>query len=326
MNINKILLIRSDRFGEFILTLPAIHAIREGLPKAEITLMANPYGAQLVKGSPDIDKIIEYDDSLCSSLASTFKLAAKFRKISFDAVVIFNPKREFNIIAFLAGIPIRVGYDRKWGFLLNRKIQDLKHLGLKHEVEFNLDLVKLLGIESRQVVFPIAIDKTDTDYIGDILAKEGLGNSALVAVHPWTSDSLKQWPIEYFIGLIKKIKKETGVKIILVGGKDEVFRADSFIREAGGGLINLVGKISLRQLAALFKRVSFLISNDSGPVHLAAAVNTRVIAIFRSDIAGKSSRRWGPYGSGHIVLERSRLEDISVDMVFEAAKKLIRGI
>lgn len=325
MNINKILLIRSDRFGEFILTLPAMHAIRESFPKAEITLIANPYSAQLVKGSPDIDKIIEYGDPAQGSSMPAFRLIAKLRRIKFDAAVIFNPKKEFNILVFLAGIPVRVGYDRKWGFLLNKKIPDRKHLGLKHEVECNLDLASLLGIEVRQAVFSLGVEKTDADYIEGIFNREGLVGSLLIAIHPWTSDPLKQWPIENFISLINKIKGRMNLRVILIGGKEEVPLAQAFIKEPGIDIINLVGKISLRQLAALFKRVSLLISNDSGPVHLAAAVGTKVIALFRSDIAGKTSRRWGPYGSGHIVIESKRLEDISADMVFEAVKKLMGG-
>ncbi|MBU2541412.1 MAG: glycosyltransferase family 9 protein [Candidatus Omnitrophica bacterium] len=327
MNLDKIsniLAIRTDRFGEFILTLPAIHALKESFPNSSITLMAHPYSRQLVQGSPDIDQIIEYQDPYSRGLLRTFRLINELKRRRFDLAVIFNPKKKFNIVTFLAGIPNRLGYDRKWGFLLNKKVKDFKFLGAKHEVEYNFDLIESLAVQKQKKVFPISIDKDDQDFLDNILKGLGVNNgSSLVIVHPWTSDVTKQWPLASFINLVKRLIKELNLQVILIGGKEEEASAESFSQEVGSGIINLTGKLSLRHLASLFKRSKCLISNDSGPVHLAAAVDTLVIALFRSDIPGKSSRRWGPYGKGHMVIEKPRLEEIDVQDVLEKVKILI---
>lgn len=321
--IKKILAIRTDRFGEFILTLPAIHALKEKFPGALLTVMANPYSAQLIKRSPDVDAIIEYKESDFNGFSGTLKLALIIKSNNFDAAIIFNPKRKFNIAAFLAGIPLRVGYDRKWGFLLNRKISDLKHHGIKHEMEYNFDLIKTIGVETGEIVFNISIDKDDDEKVSSILSKANVGSFCVV--HPWTSNADKQWPVSRFIELIRRLVDELNQTVVLIGGKDEVASADSFVAGLGRNILNLSGRLTLSECAALLKKSRFLISNDSGPVHLAAAVKIPVIAIFRRGLPGVSSRRWGPCCKGNLVIEKENLSDITVEEILLAVKKLSSG-
>lgn len=321
--IKNILVIRTDRFGEFILTLPAIHALKEKFPSSRLTLMAHPYSAQLISGSSDIDDIIEYEDADFTSLSSIWKLSRKLRSRKFDLAVIFNPKREFNIVTFLAGIPIRLGYDRKWGFLLNKRLKDLKFLGSKHEVEYNLDLVRSLGIETGERIFSIPVSEGDLSYIGRIISDLGLDNlNNLIAVHPWTSDPIKQWPPENFLQLSQRLSRDFSCKVIIIGGKEEIGRSQKFC--AGKtDLVDLTGKLTLKQLAAFFPRCRCLVSNDSGPIHLASAVGTPVIALFRNDIPGKTAKRWTPWGREHIVIEKDNLNKITAEEVLDKVKILL---
>jgi len=207
----------------------------------------------------------------------------------------------------VAGISKRAGYDRKWGFLLNLKIEDKKDSGLKHEVESNLELVGSLGSQVRDNSLNLDLNSSDSQKVID---KFGLG-SDFVAIHPFTSDSIKQWPLKNFAELIQAIKEKT--KVVVVGAKQEASQLREFV-----GLdqaVDLIGKTSLIELAHILSKAKLLISGDSGPVHLAAAVSTKVIAIFRSDIIGKSAKRWGPWGEGHCVIAKDKLEDISVKEV-----------
>lgn len=322
-NIKKILVIRTDRFGEFILSLPVIRAIRKKIPSSYVCVMANSFTKELIEHNPDINDIIIYDEKNMLGLLNTAKLLNDIKKREFDLVIILNPKKKFNILAFLAGIPIRLGYDRKWGFLLNHKIKDQKSLGQKHEIEYNLDLIRSVGIDCEDKKVDIFIQWEDDQFVSSILSGLSIQDTdKLLALHPWTSDPIKQWPMERFLTLAKRINSELGYKVVIIGGKQEVKDAEDFCRK-NDFLINLSGKFSLRQSAAFLKKCKALISNDSGPVHLACAVGVPVIAIFRNDLPAKSSKRWGPWIDKCVVVENKNIYDIDTELVFNKAKGVL---
>lgn len=312
-SIKNILVIRNDRFGEFLLNIPAMRALKETFSNARIILIVDPYVKELAKGVPFIDEIIEWSRAT-HSLMAKLNLIGFLRRKHIDIAVMLNPSREFNIITWLSGISIRVGYNRKLGFLLTHKIKDEKYLGKKHEVEYNLELVGLIGAKTEDETLSLKID----DRFGET---EGFNN--LIAIHPFTSDPIKQWPYEYFVELTKRLIKELNVKVAIVGSKEELGKSCELFDDLGNGLIDLTGKTTLRQLAAVLNKCRLLISGDSGPVHLSACVGTPVIAIFRSDIPAKSAKRWGPWDKGHVVIEKNNLSDISIDEVFNKAKEIL---
>jgi len=293
--IKRILAIRNDRFGEFLLNIPAMRALKEAYPQARLSLAVNQAVYELAGAIECIDEVVVWDEQFRKGL----------RKQKFDACIVLNPAKEAHWVSFRAGIPLRVGYDRKWGFLLTHKLKDTKHLGDRHEVDCNLELVGLIGAKT--------LNKTLKIKVNDNLFKEFAGQK-IVAVHPFTSDPLKQWPPERFRELAQRIKCELGLRVVMVGLSQGVL-------DAGDGIINMVNKTSLLELAALLKHCSLLVSCDSGPVHLAASVGTPVIALFRNDLPGKTALRWGPRGEEHVVIEKSSLEDISVDEVLEAVRR-----
>ncbi|MDD5560549.1 MAG: glycosyltransferase family 9 protein [Candidatus Omnitrophica bacterium] len=300
--VKKILVIRSDRFGEFLLNIPAIRALKEAYPQAKLSLAVNPVVCELAATVDCVDEVLVWD-----------QVKNNLRKHKFDLCVVLNPVKETHWAVFRAGIPVRVGYDRKWGFLLTHKLKDTKDQAKRHEVEYNLELVGLVDAKT--------LDKTLKIKVDDNLFREFIGQK-IVAIHPFTSDPLKQWPVERFMDLARKITQETKAKVVLVG------RVEGWgqfpLGAASSEIIDLINKTSLAELAVLLKRCSLLVSGDSGPVHLAAAVGTPVVALFRNDLPGKTARRWGPWGEGHIVIEKGSLEDVSVDEVMEAVKLKIR--
>lgn len=306
--IKNILVVRNDRFGEFLLNIPALRALKESFVNAKITVIINPDLEELVKYIPYIDNTISWE-SKRHSLPEKFKLIRLLKKSNFDMAIILNPSKELNFCAYLSGIPTRVGYNRKWGFLLTNKIEDRKNLAEKHEVEYNLDLVALIGAKTS--------DKTPSLEMGAEIAKEDL-----IAIHPWTSDPLKQWPLERFAELAKKIKNEIKISPVIVGGKENLAAAKKYFSNLEN-ITDLTGKTSLKQLAELLKKARLLISGDSGPMHLAAAVGTPVVALFRNDLPGKTARRWGPVGREHIILEKNSLLDITVEEVFSKVKSFL---
>lgn len=317
--IKYILVVRNDRFGEFLLNIPALRALRQTFLNAKIIAVVNPYVRELAECLPYIDEIIEWPQGR-HSLGEKIKLINSLKKKRIDIAILLNPSKEFNLFTFLAHIPVRAGYARKWGFLLTDKMKDQKYLGKKHEIDYNLDLAGLIGAKTEDKTLSMQINNGEVNALIREYKLEGC--LALVAIHPWTSDPLKQWPLEKFVELAKLLSNLPYVKVVIVGGKpEEKISKDLFDGIAGENLVNITGKTTLRQLAAFLKHCNLLISADSGPVHLAGCVGTPVVAIFRKDIPGKSAARWGPRGEDNIVIQKDALSDISVDEVFEAVKK-----
>lgn len=294
--IKSILVIRNDRFGEFLLNIPAMRALKELHPQAKLTLAVNSTVCELATEVECVDEVMVWD-----------QIRKGLRRYRFDLCVVLNPTKEAHQSIFLAGIPVRVGYDRKWGFLLTHKLKDTKHLGNRHEVDCNLELVGLLGAKTQDKMPKIKVD--------DNLFREFIGQK-IVAIHPFTSDPVKQWSVRRFVELAQRISRELGLKVVLVGLSQSVLNV-------GDGIINMVNKTSLPELAALLKRCCLLVSGDSGPTHLAASVGAPVVALFRNDLPGKTAQRWGPWGSGHIVIEKSNLNDITMDEVFNKVKETL---
>ncbi len=323
ISIKRILLIRTDRFGEFILNIPVIRAVRENYPLAYLCIMVNPLVKEIVEGNPDIDEVMVYDNKVAKGLSRAFRLISEIKKRNFDLAIMLNPQKKFNLITFFAGIPVRLGYNRKCGFLLTHKIEDRKSLGEKHEIEYNLDLLREIGIDTKDRSLFIPVKEDDHRFVDSLLKEYGILNTdLLIVLHPWTSDPVKQWPVKHFSQLAREILSKITCRVIIIGGKDEAAKSEEFCQDKAG-LINLTGKLTLRQLAAFFKKCHLLVSNDSGPVHMAAAAGIPVIALFRNDLPAKSALRWGPWGRGHTVIEKNNLSDISVDEVFQKIRERV---
>ncbi|MDD4894955.1 MAG: glycosyltransferase family 9 protein [Candidatus Omnitrophica bacterium] len=318
--IKNIIVFRNDRFGEFLLNIPSLRALKETFVNARLIAVVSPYVKELAGRVPFIDEIIEWD-SVRQPFFKKINFINQLRKKKIDIAVMLNPVKDFHIFAYLSGIPVRVGYNRKWGFLLTHKIQDKKHLGESHEIDYNLRLVSLIGAHTKDNSLSLSINGNEADTLLKDLNLAGYNN--LVALHPWTSDSVKQWPFLYFRGLAERLTGQ-GIRIIVVGGKSELAKSGELFGKMGANLIDLTGKTTLIQLAGILKRCKLLISGDSGPVHLACAVGTKVLAVFRNDIPGKAAKRWGPCGKGDIVIEKNNLSDITVSEVLNKIEEALK--
>lgn len=329
--IKNILVVRTDRFGEFLLNIPAFSALKNKFGNAaEITAVIDPCVNELAKCIPCIDRTILWKRKN-NSFAEKVRLIRLLRKKKFDAAVMLNPSKEFNVITFLAGISIRAGYRRKWGFLLTNTMEDSKYLGNKHEIEYNLELTGLLGAAQDNKGLFLSLAGNEAD---DFFQRLGISETdTVIAIHPWTSDPVKQWPIENFRCLIQRIigyppSVKGGIwgdlKIIIVGGGENTVISNKYFSGIGNGRVfDLTGKTTLVQLAALLKKCRLLVSGDSGPLHMACCVHTKVIAIFRNDLPGKSAKRWGPWGQGHTVIEKPGLNDVKVEDVFDKIRESV---
>src|SRR3989338_3219383 len=144
----NILVVRTDRIGDVVLTSPVFKALRDAFPYAKISALVTPVTQELVEGNPNIDQVLVDDRrNDHKGILGFWRLAGVLREKCFDCAIIFHTKRRANALCFLAGIPYRVGYrNNKWGFLLTDPVADKRHEGTKHESQYCLDVVRHLGV------------------------------------------------------------------------------------------------------------------------------------------------------------------------------------
>lgn len=320
-NIKKIVIFRTDRIGEVLLSTVCIDALKRHFSQSHITFVTSDYAKDIVLGRDDIEEVFIFDTATGdNSFLRLIKLIFYLRKRRFDLAVVLNPHKMLHLGCFLAGIRYRLGYDRKWSFCLTHKTKDKKHECTKHEIEYNLDLLKFIGVKEKVIGPHLAISKRNFDYTDRLVRQSGLdSDKPVVAIHPGTSNPAKRWTPENFSLLIKKIKDNFDCNIVLLGDEEDKELISGILSANEQAGLDLSNAFTIKQLAAFLKRVKLFIGNDAGPMHIAASVGTPVIALF-----GKASNsiRWRPWGESHVVLHKDDINAITVDEVTEAIKNI----
>jgi heptosyltransferase-2 len=338
----RILIIRLDRIGDVVLSTPVLEALRHAYPTSFIAMMVRPVCRELVEGNPFLNEVLLYEkESRHHSLIATIRFARALRRLRFDTALVLHPSNRSHWIPWLAGIPVRIGYNRHGGgWLLTHRLPHLKHEGSQHEAVYTLELLKVLGIARLPPAPTVPIHEWAIQRVNTLLADSQVQpGDHLVAMHPSASCISKRWMPERFAHVADRLIVEQRVRICLIGGPADTSHVRRMANAMAQPVIDLSGRVSLSELAALLKRCTLLISNDSGPVHIAAAVGTAVIDIFGRNQRGLSPRRWGPLGEGHIVLHKEVgcvtclahrcdidflcLTALSVDEVYQAALSVL---
>ena len=305
----NILIVRTDRIGDVILTTPSIKVLRQAYPSARISILIAPLTKELVAGNPDLDEIIVDDRrGVHRGITGFWRLALSLRRKKYDLAIVYHTKKRTNCLCRAAGIPRRAGYrDEKFGFLLTDPIPDQRHWGRKHEAQYCLDVLRHLGISGNKTLDKSTVDLAEDIYVP--ISADAWGwleqfcreyhiraEERLIAVHPGASDPAKRWPMEQFAELIEQLVKRYQARIILVGTAQTSVVAKQIIALVKIPVLDLAGKTTVGQLAGLLKRCNLLVSNDSGPVHIAAGVKTPCVSIFTRNHPGINPQRWQPLG------------------------------
>ena len=295
----KVLVIRLDRIGDVTLSLPAIQAIRDRFPNAAISVMTRPATAELVQGHPAVDEAIPYfyeKNGRHGGIMGNLRFIYEIVRHKFDVVFILNPSLRSYLVPFCAGIPYRVGFQTQLPFLLTHAIADLRYEGKKHEAEYTLDVVRAFGIEA---------DRADS-YAGTLKhCRATAGERKMIAIHAGASCPSKRWDRQRFAALGKKLRAEhPEMKLAIIGGRDEAELGKYLSEEIGGDVLDLTDKLSLKQLAVFLSGCEVLVSNDSGPVHIASAVGARTLTIFGRSLPGLGVTRWRALGAGHAMIQK----------------------
>ena len=295
----NILIVRTDRIGDVVLTTPVIKALRETYPDSKISILVAPATCDLVDGNICLDDVLVDDrGGAHKGLSGFIKLIKLLRQRTFDCALVLHTKKRTNLTCFLSKIPVRIGYkNNKFGFLLNRPVTDVRRTGEKHEAQYCLDVLKEIGIECHDMDIDLPVKEDALRWVDQFRREHNISEyDRLMAIHPGASDPSKRWPENRFAELIDALVDQYRAKIVMVGAADTDLIAKEIISLSKNEAVNLAGKTTVGQLAGLLMGCDLLVSNDSGPVHVAAGVGTPVVSIFTRNQPGINPERWRPLG------------------------------
>lgn len=335
--LKKILIRATNWIGDAVMTLPSVASLRETYPKAHIAVLAKPWLADVYRIFSAADEVIIYEKKHDSALG-VFSLAQKLKERKFDAAILLQNAIEAAIIAKTAGISIRAGYNTDGrGILLTHKVKVSKEIKNAHQVDYYLEMVKALGCVSINKEMQLE-KKIDRRIAREVRSKYITGHSKpLIGIAAGAAyGPAKKWFPERFAALADKIADGFDCQIALLGGKSDEEAADAVCKFARCRLINLTGLTDLKEAIHLIAECRLFVSNDSGLMHVAGALNIPTIAIFGSTNPTTTS----PVGNQTFVVRQEVpcspclkktcptdfrcMELISVEMVFSAAQKLLK--
>lgn len=281
--IKKILIINLGGMGDLLLSLAGIKALKGYYPESEIVLLTIERAKAVAQEYKCFNRVYSFSPGFFPLCKTLFLL----RRMSFDLAInmrtLVSCKSALKM-AFLFSI-ISPGYSAgrdtggRGGFLDIKVKEDT--IGTLPEYQYDLDTVKALGIPAEFALPEIPVFPEDSAYIDDFLVSNKISKKdMIIAVNPFAPWQAKCWPIENFARLIKILKKEFPCKIIITGSREDTAKALRLKELARVELASAVGKTTFRQLADLIKRCSLYITNDTGPMHMAAILQVPLVALF----------------------------------------------
>lgn len=293
-DVRRLLVVRLDNLGDLLMTTPAIAALRDGLQdNAHITLLASPSGAALAPHFSIIDDVIVHEASWVSNAHPATPederaLLHTVKEGAFDAAVIFTVCTQSALPAAmhmrLAGVPLCLAHCRENPYALltdcvRERDVDISHAC--HEVRRQLDLVATVGFSTPDEHLRFSLRACDVNRVTDILRRAGIdAGRPFIVVHPGANAESRRYPAERFGIAAQKISDTTCSAIVFTGSAGEAALIDEARTQLSAPALALAGALSLGELAALIAQASVLITNNSGPAHLAAAVATPVVDLY----------------------------------------------
>ena len=298
----KVLVRATNWVGDMVMCMPAIASIRKNYPDAHICALVRPPLHELLEGSPAVDEIIPYDrKNRYAGPAGVARVARELRKKKFDRAILLQNAFEAALVAFLAKIPRRMGYTTDGrGLLLTQGVKVSEETRGRHQVYYYLDLLTALGLKTGSPAPRLHVRKDELKKAEALLRENGVKRGSLVVgINPGAQYGVaKRWHPERFGAVADRLAREYGARIVIFGGPGEVSVAGAVEASMKAGAVNLAGRTGLRELMALIKTCRLFITNDTGPMHVSAALGTPTLAVFGST----DPVRTGPFGQGHRVV------------------------
>lgn len=343
----RILLVRLSAIGDVIHALPVAYAVRQKFPEAEINWLVEERVAELISLNPYIDKIIvmprkEWKEIAKRNRWQALKALIGFLKglqeYNFDLVLDLHGFFKSALPVGMTKAPARYGAaDAGEGSTLfyNHKIKIPPEIC--HKVDRNLYLAeKVLGVSTEQVKFAIEPETREKEKVAELLAKYQLTAGKFIIINPYTTWETKNWHIEGYRELAERIKKELDYEVVFTGSPDDRKGIDALLDTISVQAYNFAGLTTLGELTALYSKAELYIGGDTGPMHLAVAVDLPVVAI----MGPTNPQIYGPYGDSNIVVRDNNLsclncwkrkcpnkqecmKNVTVEQVFTAVKKVL---
>ena len=309
--VRQILAIRLDNLGDVLVTTPALHAIKQSLPDAQLTLLASPIGAQVARLNPDLDDVIVYQapwmdpwHKLPQDSQREQEMIAAIRKRHFDGAIIFTSFHQSPLpaayLCYLADIPLRVAASIDGpGSLLTTRHKHPERM--MHEVERGLDLVGAIGLTSDDLDLVLRVPEKAQSQLAQRLSTEGIDSRhPLVVVHPGCSMPARTYPWEMYAQVVKLLVEQLGAVVALTGTKDEEALVGQVLNqlqpETRKSVYAFAGKLPFPEFCALIEAADLTITNNTGPMHISAALKTPVVALFALT---NPPEQWGPWHVAH---------------------------
>jgi len=349
--LKNILLVRLDNLGDVLLTTPAFHAVKTAIPGATLTLCASPVGAQVAEVDPDIDDVLVYQAPWMDPWHTQphdsqreQRFIAAVRERHFDGAIIFTSFRQSPLpaayLCYLADIPLRAAASIDGpGALLTTRHKHPERM--MHEVERGLDLVGALGIPGEDAEMVLKVPQVATSALIERLESYKLdAGRPLVVVHPGCSMPARTYPWEMYAQVISLLVTQLDAYVMLTGIADEQPLIQRILERVSGNMrhsvISQAGMLPFTELCALIQHATLTITNNTGPMHIAAAVKTPVVALFALT---NPPEQWRPWHVPHRQLyhdvacricyqrtcpyQHECLRLVSPHMVLEAARSLM---
>ena len=300
-----VLLVRTDRLGDMLLTLPMVPALKRALPACRVTVLASAANAAAAQHHPGVDQVeIDPLEAKGSGLHGVRRLAAQIRRLGCDAAVVVHPTPRLALAVYLAGVPLRIGTAyRAYSFLFNRRVREHRSRApWKHEALYNVNLLRPLGVEPTEILaMQWQVGAEEAAQVAHVLKDAGIAAARFIVLHPGNSGSALNWsPVQY--GELGRRLAAEGLRVVITGSESEVALTARVSNSVGPGAIDLGGKLTLAQVAALLRRGALYVGSSTGPTHLAAAVGTSVVALY-SPLRSNAPVRWAPIGERVTVLQ-----------------------
>ncbi len=324
----NILVIDFGQLGDVVLSLPALRALRQRFPNARITVAVGKPGAEIIKLSGysdallEVDRVALRDGNKLVSIARIVKLVGQVRNARFDFVVDLHSLSETNLLGFLSGAPHRL-YSRRPGrsldYLANFKPRPPEEANSNHLVDRYLDVLKPLGVQE-----PVRRPYLKTSLAADqavetLLKKEKADTGALlVGLFPGSGHAGRRWPLEKFAELADYLTRNDRVRVIVFAGPEERELIPS-LRPLFPPATVFFDRLTIPQLASAQARLTLFVSNDTGPMHVAAAVGTSVIVLMDRP----TPHIFVPVGEQHRLIFSKAVREISVAEVYKVAHEVL---
>ena len=300
--IKKILVIDLAFIGDVILATPTMRTLKEHFPKASLTMLTIPLTAEIAAMNPYVDEVLVYDKrGRDKGLLGMWRMARRLAPMGFDLCVSMNFALRGAVVARLAGIPHRLGYDAQHAGFFLTMVASHKRDGIKHETLNHLEVLRPLGIDDKNAdaSFSMNVPESARESLEKKRAQRHIPPDGYLVLCPIGSYVRKNLPLATAAHIVRHFSQRQA--IFLIGGKAEEKQLEEIAKLAGLPRNNvLAGALTLPELAAFLEKASCLITVDTGPLHIAQAVGCRTVAVF----GPTDPVVWGPRGGEDVILYR----------------------